>query len=116
MQLHGATVLERIDDVTANEQMDETMSPKRQLRRLREMEATRYHSQEAREGLWRTQVSVAEETKPTTRHETTALGRVDDITTTKQMCVMKSMGEPLCQMRLSQEGGHIRATMSRGGR
>ena len=51
MQLHGATVLERIDDVTANEQMDETISPKRQLRRLREMEATRYHAQEAREGI-----------------------------------------------------------------
>ena len=48
------------------------------------MEATRYHAQEVREGVRRTQVSVAEETKPTTQtHEATALGRFDDITTTR---------------------------------
>ena len=59
-----------------------------------------------REELWRTQVIVMERTK-TTMPQAIVPERIDDVTTTEQMC----------QMRLDHEGRRIRATMiSQGGR
>ena len=70
------------------------------------MEAARQHAQEVREELRRTRVVEMERTKPT-MPQATVPERINNVTTTEQMC----------QMRLDQKGTRIRATMlSQGGR
>ena len=71
---------------------------KEELRRLPRVQVTRNHAQEVREELRRIRVVEKERTKPIMQpHETPVPERIDTITTTEQISVMKPMDEPMCK-------------------